>query len=213
MRSARSRYAPLSTVANSPTMPVDLRRTDHSNKRKGGREPDQFRPSAGHFWCRLRPPEVVSGAGAEYSTVSTSVPELPAPSCAVTVMTLVPVCQPIAGTLHVVVPDAEPLPPRLFDQLTDVTPTLSDAVPPNDTAVPVDVNAVPVVGVPIAIDGGVVSDVAPAATDHVKVNAADWSTPSETLAVTEDVPAFVSVPEMNPVLEPMKSPGGRPVAV
>jgi hypothetical protein len=34
MRAARSRYAPLSTVANSPTMPVDLRRTDHSNKRK-----------------------------------------------------------------------------------------------------------------------------------------------------------------------------------
>jgi hypothetical protein len=155
----------------------------------------------------------VSGAEAEYSTVSTSVPELPAPSCAVTVMTLVPVCKPIAGTLHVVVPDAEPLPPRLFDQLTDVTPTLSDAVPPNDTAVPVDVNAVPVVGVPIAIDGGVVSDVAPDATDHVKVNAADWSTPSETLAVTEYVPAFVSVPEMNPVVEPMKSPGGRPVAV
>jgi hypothetical protein len=34
------------------------------------------------------------------------------------------------ATLHDVVPDAVPLPPRLFVQVTCVTPTLSEALPP-----------------------------------------------------------------------------------
>jgi NAD(P)H-hydrate epimerase len=36
--------------------------------------------------------------------------------------------------------------------------------------------------------------------------------PSETVAVTEYVPAVVGVPEMKPVDEPTANPGGRPVA-
>jgi hypothetical protein len=100
-------------------------------------------------------------------------------------MTLLPTCRPIEGTLHVVVPDADPLPPRLFDQVTDVTPTLSAAVPPSDRLVAVDVNVVPAVGVAIEALGRVVSAVAPDVIDQVKVSGTDRSTPSETLAVTE----------------------------
>ncbi len=128
---------------------------------------------------------VVSGAGALYVTVSESEPVLPAASCAVIVMTLLPTCRPIEGTLHVVVPVVDPLPPRLFDQLTDVTPTLSAAVPPSERLVVVDVNDVPLVGVAIETVGRVVSEVAPEVTDHVKVSGTDRSTPSDTLAVTE----------------------------
>ena len=38
---------------------------------------------------------------------------------------------------QLVVPDAVPLPPRLFAQLTCVTPTLSEAVPPMASGVDV----------------------------------------------------------------------------
>ena len=146
-------------------------------------------------------------------TVNTSVPTLPAPSVAVTVMTFDPVCSPIEDTLHVVVPDAVPLPPLLFAQLTDATPTLSAAVPPICRVELDDVKDVPVVGVAIEIVGRVVSDDGvPVVTDHENVNGLDWSTPSDTLAETEYDPAFVRVPEMNPVAVPTKSPGGRPVA-
>jgi len=69
------------------------------------------------------------------------------------------------------------------------------------------------VGVAIEIDGAVVSVVGAADTDHVKVCGAEFSTPSNTRAVTVYDPAVVGVPEMNPVAEPTKSPGGRPVAL
>jgi hypothetical protein len=68
-------------------------------------------------------------------------------------MTFDPTCSPIEGTLHVVVPDAVPLPPLLFDQVTDLTPTLSDAVPATCRAELDDVKDVPVVGVTIETVG------------------------------------------------------------
>jgi hypothetical protein len=63
-------------------------------------------------------------------TVSVSVFELLAASRAVTVMALLPGCNGTDAD-HEVVPDAVPLPPvAAFDQVTEVTPTLSEAVPP-----------------------------------------------------------------------------------
>ena len=38
----------------------------------------------------------------------------------------------VAVCVDVVVPEHEPLPPLLLDQLTEATPALSDAVPPSD---------------------------------------------------------------------------------
>ena len=58
-----------------------------------------------------------------------SVLVLPAASRAVTVITLLPDCSVIEAADQVAVPLALPLPPRLLDQLTWVTPTLSEAVP------------------------------------------------------------------------------------
>ena len=58
-----------------------------------------------------------------------SVLVLPAASRAVTVITLLPDCSVMLLADQDVVPLALPLPPRLFDQLTCVTPTLSEAVP------------------------------------------------------------------------------------
>jgi hypothetical protein len=69
-------------------------------------------------------------AGAEEVTVRVSVPLLPAASCAVTVITFVPLCRPTDAMLQVVVPLENPLPPRSFDHDTAVTPRLSDEVPP-----------------------------------------------------------------------------------
>jgi hypothetical protein len=129
------------------------------------------------------------------------------------VMTFEPVCNPIDATLQFVVPRAVPLPPRLFVQATDTTPTLSEDVPPTDTVATDAVYDAAEVGLPMEIVGGVVSDADAEVTDHVKVCATDCSTPSKTLAVTLYVPAVVAEPETNPVAEPMKSPGGRPVAV
>jgi hypothetical protein len=129
------------------------------------------------------------------------------------VIKFVPTCNPIEGTLQLVVPTATPLPPRSFTQPTDTTPTLSEEVPPSDI---VDADAVyeaADVGLAIETAGAVVSDPDPEVTDHVNDCAVDCSTPSLTLAVTVYVPDVVRVPEMNPVAEPIKSPGGRPVAV
>jgi hypothetical protein len=56
---------------------------------------------------------------------------LPAASLAVTVMIFVPLCSPITLTDQLAVPLAAPLPPRLFDHVTWVAPTLSEAVPPS----------------------------------------------------------------------------------
>jgi hypothetical protein len=128
-------------------------------------------------------------------------------------MTLVPVCRPIDDTAHDVVPAAEPLPPLLFDQLTDVTPTLSDDAPPSDIFEPVATYDALAVGVAIEMSGNVVSGVGAAVTVHENVWGVDCSTPSDTPAVTEYVPAVDGVPETNPVAEPTKSPGGSPVAV
>ena len=70
----------------------------------------------------------VASAGVQV-TVRIATPEFPAASRAVTVMTLDPLrsAMPVADQL--VVPVAIPLPPRLFAQVTWVTPTLSEAVP------------------------------------------------------------------------------------
>ena len=54
---------------------------------------------------------------------------LPAASRAVTVSTFDPDWSAIPLADQLVVPVAVPLPPRLFVQVTRVTPTLSDAVP------------------------------------------------------------------------------------
>jgi hypothetical protein len=114
--------------------------------------------------------------------------------------------------LQFVVPVAVPLPPRSLTQLTELTPTLSAAVPPSAMLVVVDVYVVADVGVAIDTVGAVVSDAGAAATVHVKFCDGEVSTPSKTDAVTVYVPAVVGVPEMNPVADPMKSPGGIPVA-
>ena len=156
---------------------------------------------------------VVSAVVDPYVTVSTSVAVLPEVSRAVSVITFVPICSPIEGALHEVVPDAVPLPPLLFDQLTDATPLLSDAVPRSATVAVVDVNDAFAVGEVIEMDGGVESDYVPLVTDHVKVTGADCKTPSNTLAVMENVPVVVGVPEMKPVAVPTNRPGGRPVAL
>ena len=66
-------------------------------------------------------------------TVKVSVAVLPAASRAVMVSTFVPVCRPIPLAVQLVVPVVVPVPPRLFAQLTCVTPTLSAAVPPSVT--------------------------------------------------------------------------------
>jgi hypothetical protein len=62
-------------------------------------------------------------------TVNVSVLVLPAASRAVIVRTFDPDCRAIELIDQFVVPLAVPLPPRLLDQVTCVTPTLSDAVP------------------------------------------------------------------------------------
>ena len=110
-------------------------------------------------------------------------------------------------------PAAAPLPPLLFAQLTDVTPTLSDAVPPSDTLEADDVNAELAVGVVIEMSGTVVSAVVAAVTVHENDWGVDCSTPSDTRADTAYVPAVDTVPEMKPVAAPMTRPGGSPVAV
>ena len=124
-----------------------------------------------------------------------------------------PVCNPTTGTVQFVVPVAVPLPPRSLTQLTELTLTLSDAVPPSAMLVVVDVYEAADVGVPIDTEGAVVSAVGPAATVQVKFCEGEVSTPSNTDAVTVYVPAVDGVPEINPVADPMKRPGGIPVAI
>ena len=57
-------------------------------------------------------------------------PVFPAASRPVTVMMFWPLCKLIFETNQSLVPDAVPEPPRLLDQVTCVTPTLSEDVPP-----------------------------------------------------------------------------------
>ncbi len=90
-------------------------------------------------------------------TVNVAVPVLPAASRAVTVMTFDPGCSATLAD-QLVVPVAVPLPPpRLFAQLTCVTPTLSDAVPPIVSGVALVAYVAALVGVVIVAVGAVVS--------------------------------------------------------
>ena len=81
----------------------------------------------------------------------------PAASRAVTVMTFEPVCSAMLATLQLVVPEAVPLPPRSFDQVTCVTPMLSDAVPPKLSALVALLWVEPEAGEVIVTVGTVVS--------------------------------------------------------
>ena len=66
-----------------------------------------------------------------YVTCNVSVPELFAPSFAVTVMTLSPVDKLMLETVQLAVPVAVPFPPLLLLHATLLIPlTLSDALPP-----------------------------------------------------------------------------------
>jgi hypothetical protein len=71
-------------------------------------------------------------SGGLYVTVIVSVPELPAASVAVTVMTLIPLCRAIPDMDHVdqeVVVIALPVAPVRFAQVTPVMPALPETVP------------------------------------------------------------------------------------
>jgi hypothetical protein len=89
--------------------------------------------------------------------VTLAVPMLPAASRAVTVSTFDPDCRAIPLAVQLVIPLAIPEPPRLFVQVTWVTPTLSDAVPCRVREELAVVYAGPDVGDVIAIVGFVVS--------------------------------------------------------
>jgi hypothetical protein len=95
------------------------------------------------------------------------------------VRTFDPICN---GTdvLQLVAPLAVPLPPRLFAQVTCVTPTLSLAVPPSVSVAVAVLNVAAVVGVVIATDGAVVSD----DDATVTVSASDDVLPAASRAVT-----------------------------
>ena len=58
-----------------------------------------------------------------------AVPVFPAASLAVKVIVFAPSCRPMLAAVQVAVPCAVPLPPRLLDQVTSVTASLSLAVP------------------------------------------------------------------------------------
>ena len=72
-------------------------------------------------------------------------------------MRFTPDCSGTPLTDQVVVPDATPLPPRSFVQLTWVTPTLSEAVPPRFSGVVLVLKVGALVGVVIVTVGAVVS--------------------------------------------------------
>src|SRR5437762_866771 len=131
----------------------------------------------------------VTVSAASNVTVMLAVLVLPAASFAVTVSTLAPDCSTIPLAVQLVVPVAVPLPPRLFAQVTCVTPTLSDAVPPSARD---DVGVLyvePEVGVVIAIVGSVVSPPAPVpVTRRVLI-----SPPAAKLTLTEAVADVVGV--------------------
>jgi len=85
--------------------------------------PDTVVPEAG---------VVIAAVGGTVSlsvAVSVAVEAFPAASRAVMVTVLEPSWRAIPLVVQLLVPLATPLPPRLFDQVTWVTPTLSDAVP------------------------------------------------------------------------------------
>jgi hypothetical protein len=92
-------------------------------------------------------------------TVRTAPPVLPAASRAETVSVLEPGRSGIAPVVQVVVPAAMPLPPRLFVQVTWVTPTLSEAVPLKVRVEPLAVKVGLVVGDVMVTEGAVASAV------------------------------------------------------
>ena len=111
-----------------------------------------------------------------------------------------------SDTVHEVVPDAVPLPPRVLTQVTCDTPLLSDA-DPRTVMVPVVVEYVDaLVGLVIEMDGAEPSG---ATIDHVNVPTDD-STPSRTVTVTLYVPLVVGVPEMNRSMTALRARGAGP---
>src|SRR5512134_1679305 len=107
------------------------------------------------------------------------------------------------AAFHDVVPVAVPLPPRLLDQLTWVTPTRSLAVPPTVIAAVVEAYVADVVGAVMATTGAVTSGV----TVHVNERDADCA-PSETETVTAYTPVTIGTPERSPAA-PSVTPEGR----
>ena len=105
--------------------------------------------------------EPVNTAGALtvlYVTCSVSVPEFPAPSLAVTVITLSPLDRLILETVQEAVPVAVPFPPLLLLHATLLIPLeLSDALPPRLIALLVDVYVEFGVGLDMVTVGTVVS--------------------------------------------------------
>lgn len=71
----------------------------------------------------------VGGTVSLYETVRAVLAAFAAASLAVTVMTFTPDCNGTTA-VQLVVPLADPLPPRLFDQMSCVIPMLSVAAPP-----------------------------------------------------------------------------------
>ena len=93
-----------------------------------------------------------------YVTVIVSVPEFPAPSLAVTVITLSPLDKIILETVQLAVPVAVPFPPLSLLHDTLLMPlTLSDALPPRLIALLVDVYVEFGVGLDMVTVGTVVS--------------------------------------------------------
>ena len=93
-----------------------------------------------------------------YVTCNVSVPELPAPSLAVTVITLSPLDKIILETVQLAVPVAVPFPPLLLLHATLLIPLeLSDALPPRLIVLLVAVYVELDVGLDIVTVGTVVS--------------------------------------------------------
>ena len=107
--------------------------------------------------------EPVNTAGALtvlYVTCSVSVPEFPAPSLAVTVITLSPLDKIILETVQLAVPVAVPFPPLSLLHATLLMPlTLSDALPPRFIVLLVAVYVEFDVGLDMVTVGTVVSRV------------------------------------------------------
>src|SRR5207244_4432923 len=141
---------------------------------------------------------VMAMAGAMASTpvtVTLAVAVLPAASCAVTVSTFVPSWRAIPLAVQLVVPLAVPLPPRLLAHVTWATPTLSDAVRPCVRGELLGLYVDAVVGVVMAMVGGVVSlkTVTLTADDVAVLPAASRATADR---VWEPLPASVVFQEM-----------------
>ena len=102
--------------------------------------------------------ETIGALPALYVTVIVSVPELPAPSLAVSVITLFPLDKFTLETVQLAVPVAVPFPPLLLLHATLLIPlTLSDALPPRLIVLLVAVYVELDVGLDMVTAGTVVS--------------------------------------------------------